>query len=224
VYEYDLKNNSKLILKTNGTKPPTREHHTCVHYKNEIIVFGGFSEVNKCTDLYALNLSTKKWRILNSNSKLFTQSIFHHTSSVFGDDMFVFGGVLGSEPSSNLYKYSFLKDEWEILQTNQNNVFTPTPRFKHSSFIFQECLYILGGRNFVNYCPDMFCFNLKTNKWRKILFTGSFPNEILASPLVFENSIIVSNQDSIFEYHLKNKCWEEKNFEETKLLLNICFM
>jgi hypothetical protein len=85
-------------------------------------------------------------------------------------------------------------------------------------------LYILGGRNFVNYCPDMFCFNLKTNKWRKILFTGSFPNEILASPLVFENSIIVSNQNSIFEFHLKNKCWEEKNFEETKLLLNICFM
>eukprot|EP01080_Neovahlkampfia_damariscottae_P010110 gene10110-2530_t len=146
LYACDSKSECKKLIKTFGTKPPTREHHTCVLYNNEIFVFGGYSENNQCTDIYALDLRTKKWRSLKST--FFKTSLYHHTSIVYEGSMFVFGGISGNSVSNSLYKYTFSTNQWEVVVTNQNDVFLPSSRFKHSSFIHDECLYILGGRNF----------------------------------------------------------------------------
>lgn len=121
--------------------PPPRAYHTAVLKDDFMIVYGGCpAEIEG--PLYFLHLDTKTWlKYVNPNSpKEVKIPRSHHSAVMNGDEMIIYGGINGVTPLHTLLTFNTTKFKWNSY--NQNNY----PKiYKHSSFIRDGFLYLVGG-------------------------------------------------------------------------------
>jgi len=97
--------------------------------------------------------------------------------------MFIFGGCHGSYKCLNdLFMIDFesylqnpehTKLEWVEYESDQK---CPIPRWGHSCISHMNNLYIIGGRNTIDF-NDVYRYSLTENKWEKIMTEGELPTE-----------------------------------------------
>ena len=79
-----------------------------------MFLFGGtcFGDLPRC--LYSLDLKSFKWERLNSRGDLpFTRD--EHSSVLYEGNMYVFGGNVDGERVSDIYKFIFNENKWELI-------------------------------------------------------------------------------------------------------------
>jgi N-acetylneuraminic acid mutarotase len=113
---------NKDPIETKGIAPQKRNLHTCVVYKDNLIIFGGKSNgyLNDI-HLYSISFSfffkflsaNNKWQELETTGDI-PSPRYGHTSVIFGDSMFVFGGYDNNSSSCN--------DLFELNLSKYNNV------------------------------------------------------------------------------------------------------
>jgi len=115
LYEYNLKTREwrEIPMEENA---PRRTEHTAVVYKDNMIVFGGYSGNGNGYENSVMSLSfeTKEWtQVATQGESPSARSA--HTAVVVGDSMYVFGGWNGIHCMNDLHELNFLTNTWTLV-------------------------------------------------------------------------------------------------------------
>jgi hypothetical protein len=77
--------------------------------------------------------------------------VCNHSSVVFEDRMFMFGGSNQSHENANTYVLDLEKNSWSIIKpkgflNDSKNI--PFTRDEHSSVVYNDSMFIFGGFTF----------------------------------------------------------------------------
>lgn len=105
-------------MATTGIPPAKRNSHTCVSWKNKIIVIGGEDTQNYyMSDVQMLDTDTLTWTKLVTNGELLPPRA-GHTTIALGNNLFVFGGFTDSEDLyDDLYMFDLESYKWTKVMT-----------------------------------------------------------------------------------------------------------
>nr|XP_043615824.1 rab9 effector protein with kelch motifs [Erigeron canadensis] len=103
---------------TTGIPPGKRNSHTCVSWKNKIIVIGGEDTQNYyLSDVQMLDSDTLTWTKLVTNGELLPPRA-GHTTIALGNYLFVFGGFTDAEDLyDDLYMFDLETFKWTKVVT-----------------------------------------------------------------------------------------------------------
>jgi len=94
---------------------------------------------------------------------------YSHSSVVYGDKMYVFGGERSAFAFGDIWAYDFKEATWEFVTPNQTTVAYPAARYDHSAAVSEDGhMIVYGGRNGNQYFGDMWAFDLETKVWYKM--------------------------------------------------------
>mmetsp|Transcript_34681 Transcript_34681/g.60983 ORF Transcript_34681/g.60983 Transcript_34681/m.60983 type:complete len:290 (+) Transcript_34681:683-1552(+) len=93
-------------------------------------------------DFYELDLDAKHWHPIIFSGPAPSPRYFH-SSVVYGDRMYLFGGYSGHERLHDLYEFSFEKLCWKRIDAEN----APSGRSSLVAQVYSQCLYIFGGYN-----------------------------------------------------------------------------
>ncbi|KAI3785649.1 hypothetical protein L1987_44773 [Smallanthus sonchifolius] len=134
---------------TTGIPPAKRNSHTCVSWKNKIIVIGGEDTQNYyMSDVQMLDTDTLTWTKLITNGELLPPRA-GHTTVALGKNLFVFGGFTDAE---DLYDDLYMFDLETFKWTKVINVGVgPSARFSMAGSTLHPqhggVLIFMGGCN-----------------------------------------------------------------------------
>lgn len=198
-----------ILQKEFGKKPSKRYSQSCVLYKDELYLFGGYDENSfSCNDLWKFSFQELEWE--NIKVEIKPPSRFHHKPLVIKDKMYIFGGLSETLKNYNdLWEFDFSTQQWSQKTTSGT---IPNPKYGFEMFEYQENIFIYGG------CDNEFGFeevhylDLKTFKWKN-LPKEEFPFE-KSSGSVFSSLVI--DKDILYFYGGFHK---EKQKNSQKLLM-----
>ena len=98
-------------------QPQPRNGHSACIYKGKMYVFGGRNNESKqLNDLWALDLSTLKWKEIASNSSEAPLGRTGHSCDIIGHYMVIFGGFQKiANELNDLHIFNFEEMKWQIL-------------------------------------------------------------------------------------------------------------
>jgi N-acetylneuraminic acid mutarotase len=161
LFEYDFEKNEWSLIETTGLPRYFQcASHSSVLWNDELYTFG----FNGC-DVYCLNLKTFKWRLIPIFGNLCPSDRVCHSCVLYGDSMFISGGVFSDESFSDLYEFNLTLSTWRLISSDFPK------RNKHSSVIYRDSIYFLGGANrqtnyktFWSFELEKFPTNISMNK------------------------------------------------------------
>lgn len=161
----DLRRNFKAYLKDNAAFGMNKESPNSDQSQNNqkstkqsLLKFDPKAHMSSM--LYKYDLNTRTWTELQ-RSRLAT---YMHSSALYGNRLLNFGGVTFNETSdtleisNQLRSYNIDGNEW--TESDQTKKFPHRHRYAHSSFVYQEHLYIFAGFNGF-FLEDLFKIDLK---------------------------------------------------------------
>lgn len=84
-------------------------------HKDTLFVYGGLIEADSNKNIYALNLETMNWTIVDqSHLESIPVERDDHAACTSTDDdaMFIFGGYVNGGKANDLWKFDYEKNEW----------------------------------------------------------------------------------------------------------------
>jgi N-acetylneuraminic acid mutarotase len=114
----------------------------------------------------------------------------HHSSVIFHDFLYIFGGHIDSSkgPTNKVWRFNLKQKNWELLSVFGE---IPMERSHHSCCLNNDCMIVFGGYNSPNRFNDLYSFNLKTFTWTKILTNGTIKKISEHSATMFNNSMYI---------------------------------
>jgi len=153
------------MIVTKGEQPLARWHHTSNIYDNtQLIIFGGFhSATHRLNDLWIFNIVDYSWRqphpehnkesstpcqLANNAWPNVPPARGAHTSTIIGENMYVFGGYGGQGYSrrdlDDLYALNIETMVWSKVQAKG---VPPEKRSGHQACAVEKKIYVFGGWN-----------------------------------------------------------------------------
>lgn len=183
LYCLDLTTLTWNLVLTSGPCPRGRRRHSANSTStNQMIVFGGEGkqehsyETRRLNDCWLLEIDSNQvsWKAIHpsDNHKDVDVAVpeprCHHSSVVFNEGMWVFGGYGGP----TIHTRSCLGDLWSldlvsyIFRRPATQGRTPTARAGHSASLVEGCLMLIaGGRDHASPLDDLHILNLETLCW-----------------------------------------------------------
>ncbi|KAK3247765.1 hypothetical protein CYMTET_42744 [Cymbomonas tetramitiformis] len=91
---------------------------------------------------------------------------YQHTSVVWNEDIYIFGGALYNKTySADLYVLSDKEETsntWEYVPTYGQQ---PTPRYSHTSVLYNNTMYVYGGQRSLYAFDDVYAFDFESSTW-----------------------------------------------------------
>ena len=144
---YDVKDEQWSAVKTSGTAPSARTHHTTACIDDCVYIFsGGKSGAEPVQDrqVYCFNASTNTWTspVISGDSP----SPRHgHTMTALSKRIYCFGGMAGTKFYNDLHVLDLDKGAWITPKVKKRCV--PEARAAHAAVVDGINLYIFGGMN-----------------------------------------------------------------------------
>uniref|UniRef100_A0A0N5CD48 Kelch domain-containing protein 10 n=1 Tax=Strongyloides papillosus TaxID=174720 RepID=A0A0N5CD48_STREA len=219
LHSYDPANNTWEIVNAHGRIPPARDGHTAVVWKNKMFIFGGFEEDHQIfsQDVFVFDFITNEWAEVKPTGKKPAWRDFH-TACVIDGKMYIFGGrcdemgmfISNKDIYTNeVYVLDLEEYSWKTITKKGDG---PSGRRSHSSWVFNNRMYIFGGY----YGPtnshfdDLYEFDPKTELWRKINVIGNGP-----SARRRQCSVVYNNKVFIFGGTMPNLSWKAAHINST---------
>ncbi|XP_033115910.1 acyl-CoA-binding domain-containing protein 4-like [Anneissia japonica] len=135
-------------IKVDSHKPQYRVGHTVTYDPRVdcVYVFGGSKNLRWYNDIHVLDMKTWTWSLVKAIGRAPTRA--YHSSCLFRDELFVFGGVFPNpDPkpdgcSNQLLIYRLDTQNWYEPIVNGKK---PTPRSGHSATVIGDQMVIFGG-------------------------------------------------------------------------------
>ena len=198
---------------------------TAIIYNNRMYIFGGYN-VRYSSDLLMYDFRDNIWtKKVFENGEIHPQRRWHYSMSLYKDKLYLFGGTMDRTHFNDLWEFDLKTFKWKeiIYRYDTNNKIRP--RRRHKSVIYNDELYIFGGReeitsfnnsnnnNDIQLPNDILKYSFKTNEMIKrnkidILSPINIPkahdhsifiNEKLNELYIFG----VKNSTGIVKYNLK---------------------
>ncbi|OQS02125.1 hypothetical protein THRCLA_05483 [Thraustotheca clavata] len=196
MYRYELENKLWRKMNAQGQIPSGRFGHSgAVHDASKrLIIFGGWDGRDTLDDLYQYEFTTNTWSIMRTTGRS-PPHRYRHTAVIYGDSMFVFGGVDKAHSRFNdLQRLDLLTNTWSEVQSSG---YIPSSRTFHRAVVVSNRMYLLGGYDGTDRLHDLYsihvgplsppsllniCANYARNNFDRILEHQSFcgvPHDVL---------------------------------------------
>lgn len=201
--------------------------HSAVPYKDEkgnyqMIFYGGnlsntniIENVKK--DIWCYQFDEKKWHKSLGAHKALTE----HTSVVYKNNMYIFGGNGGlvENYSNNVLSYPLPFKPDTVFTRLESQSTAPPARSGHSAVVYQDSMYVFGGWNGHTSLSDFYCFNFETQTWKKMESQGTPPSKRRMHCTVVYNDCMylfggydesrpARSDNDLYQYHFKTDTWE----------------
>lgn len=118
------------------------------HWLSYLYLFGGQMDDQYFNDVWKFDLSNfrnpkTKWERIQSTGDI-PPPLSNHSLVAFNNKLFIFGGNNGSKINDKMYSFDPSNNTWKIL--NLHGKFKPPPLTEHSVTIYQNLLFIFGGK------------------------------------------------------------------------------
>lgn len=157
LWRFDLSKRQWMRPLATGTYPVPKAYTSMVHYKDCLVVFGGwtypshsqyYQNVTMFNEIHFYCVNTNKWALINAINS--PPPMAGHSACIKGDEMIVFGGLVLSTAQN--YQVQCSNDVWVLdipLFTWRKQPTTkprPPPRYAQSLIsLDSERLMLLGG-------------------------------------------------------------------------------
>eukprot|EP00013_Stygamoeba_regulata_P019579 CAMPEP_0177654394 /NCGR_PEP_ID=MMETSP0447-20121125/14303_1 /TAXON_ID=0 /ORGANISM="Stygamoeba regulata, Strain BSH-02190019" /LENGTH=621 /DNA_ID=CAMNT_0019158029 /DNA_START=286 /DNA_END=2149 /DNA_ORIENTATION=- len=175
-----------------GCVPDSRSGHSCVVWRDSMVIFGGRDGRNHFGDIYMYNFVDETWSKLETRGALVKRR-YRHSACIFGNCMFVFGGEQGGEQGvcfNDFYELNLETNEWREVHATGT---VPEPRSGHTAVVHDGSMYIFGGKNkSPQYFRSIYRFRFDTRTWSQVTADGIAPPRTYNhSAFIYRNNLYV---------------------------------
>lgn len=196
MFTYNMTSNGpwKGVTYTSSNKPTSRGGVSCFIKDNNIMAFGGVTDIKPNNDLWSFDPLSNQWTNIIANGTATSPQPrgFQTTIVTLNSELIIFGGItddkwLNSKYYNDVHMLDY-NNQWQELSPNGTST-APIARAYSAAARYQNKLFIFGGMFYNSVLiykifNDMWFFNLDTKTWQQVAYTGYIP------PL----SIMITNQ------------------------------
>lgn len=118
------------------------------HWLSYLYLFGGQMDDQYFNDVWKFDLSNfrnpkTRWEKIQCTGDI-PPPLANHSLIAYNNKLFIFGGNNGSIINDKMYSFDPLNNSWKILSFHGK--FKPPPLTEHSVTIYQNLLFIFGGK------------------------------------------------------------------------------
>lgn len=111
---------------------------------------------------------------MQTQGKQQPEAVSHHTSVVYGNMMYLFGGCLASgHENQNLWALNIDKLQWHIVKPKKG--FVPDSREEHTACEFDGYMVIFGGFERGQRTNSISMFHFESREWMQVNAEGVTP-------------------------------------------------
>lgn len=157
-------------------RPTNRRGHSAVIYNNSMYIYGGFEDFRGSSNqLWEYQLANQRWELrnLSSSSANHPEPRHSHSSIVYGDSMYVYGGLSNLKPLSDLWRWSWPEKRWFKEKTRGSS---PGQLHGHTAIEAFGSMFVFGGERKGRATRSLWRLNLSNMSWQKIRPKGPQPN------------------------------------------------
>jgi N-acetylneuraminic acid mutarotase len=216
MYEYDFESGEWKCLSFPGL--PGRTEHTCNLVGDTMYIVAGYSSSHGYrNDVIAINPERREVRRFECKGAVEPAPRSAHTTVMYKNELFVFGGWDGGTSNNDFFKYNIERDEWSVVEVCAGEV--PAPRRSHCATVYGNAMYVWGGFNGVDNCkPLIHKFDFDTMTWSVEEAKGTPPaGRSRAKCVLFQNRwAIFGGWDRVnhfkdwYEYDFVTRTWERR--------------
>ncbi|KAJ7619469.1 galactose oxidase [Roridomyces roridus] len=153
---------------TMGDMPPPSRAHTATLVDRKIVIYGGGQGSTYYDSVYILDTITRRWtRPVVSGPKPPPRRA--HTGVLYHGKIYMFGGGNGMTALNDVWTLdvsNMSKLRWEELQTIGRK---PSHRGYHTANLIGNIMIVVGGSDGKDCFNDIWCLNLDTLRWTKLI-------------------------------------------------------
>lgn len=191
------------MLQEGSPMPCARTYHASCLVSNFMVVSAGEANNTDLNDMWALDLEKSCWFKLELMNSQFMSKRFHTVSTLSKNRVVSFGGCHSEYihlNDVNVFELdNFVKSggadaqvmcqKLDFSQCPQSNS-VPSTRWGHAAAVYQDRLYILGGRNNDD-INDLHCLDIDLCQWSQVEIGHPMPKPRRRHSAVFVSSSLV---------------------------------
>ncbi|ETE70891.1 hypothetical protein L345_03292, partial [Ophiophagus hannah] len=122
--------------------PVNRKGHSAVVYRGNMYIYGGYIDIKGASqEFWTFHFDTKQWAPLLAASSGNSPGPRHgHSAVVYGNGMYLFGGLMGLSEQKDFWMWDFIATNWSSIRRSQG----PPRLVGHSALILEDSMLILG--------------------------------------------------------------------------------
>ncbi|XP_025107786.1 kelch domain-containing protein 10-like isoform X2 [Pomacea canaliculata] len=173
-------------LRCSGDRPERKYGHSQITEWPYLYIVGGTTGFIYNSDVHRLNLQTCHWDILfdskqsgENDTAYCPEGRYRHEMILYDNKLFMFGGGLANAvyPLDKIPVFSLETMKWEEVETKGDTLAHsssdtskgyPSARRCHSCLLFDDRMYLYGGRCNSRIYSDLWYLQLKTLQWHHI--------------------------------------------------------
>jgi N-acetylneuraminic acid mutarotase len=182
MYQYNILSNKWEVIEQKGNIPSPRSSHTSVVYNDCMFVYGGTDSTTSFEEFLCFDFTKMEWLELDVSVVTHPMGRYGHSSVLYGDYWIIFAGYLGITGCTNeLWSFSFKEMKW--TQMEPKSQYLP-PKCVHAPIVLVDhFLYVYGGYFETLYLDNLSRFNLLTQMWEQVKYSGNGPSKVSPSEL-----------------------------------------
>ncbi|XP_053267644.1 rab9 effector protein with kelch motifs [Pleuronectes platessa] len=157
-----------------GDVPSAREGHTLCVVGGRLFLFGGVStpEASEClSGVYSFDIVSLTWDCLSTGGV--AVRTLRHSSAAVGDNIYVYGGILGGNRTDDLLVFNTVSLSWTPVKTSGS---LPPALCDQSLALVGDQLFMFGGHGAGgDFCKELHVLNTENLLWQKLEVKGDTP-------------------------------------------------
>ena len=183
-----------MLLQEQYQLPAPRTYHAACLVDKYMVICGGEANADM-QDMWTLDLELGIWCQLELHGvETFKPKRFHSASAVSKNRVITFGGCFAEYQHLNDVNIfdldQFVKNGGPTTCVRLTQPTMPDTRWGHSAAVFEDRLYILGGRNEQD-ISDLHCFSVEENRWSEIKLLQPVPKPRRRHSSIFVSSSLI---------------------------------
>jgi len=168
-FSFDSTNHNWTKLKQTGNVPKARDDHSLSQIcEKTFLIFGGFVEGSRVKDCYICKKvgNSLEWRLVEITSKESPCIRASHSTTVYNNKMYIFGGQDDDNNKLNdLWEFCLDTGVYKEIILPADSV-QPVARSGHSANIYNGQMFIFGGiLELTKELNELLIFDFKTGKF-----------------------------------------------------------
>ena len=188
IYELDLLTLEwKLLKDAKPAELKSLDEHSAWLYDDKIYIFGGNCYGFKSDKLFAYDVKTCKWKIIEFKKGPCPRS--SHSAVVKDDKMYIFGGKdFENNKLKDFWIFDFTKNTWSEIEYTHSAEW-PISRSGHSTGLFKNYIIIFGGiHELIHEMNDLHLYDTERKAWSVIYEEDHSPAHNKSHHSSFANS------------------------------------
>jgi len=195
-----------------GTPFLPRSALSCIVWKDELVVFGGWDGRSKIfyDDIFKFSFKDQTWREIPKSPNCPCGRV-NHTAVVYKDSMYVFAGGNAGDFINDFWQFDLTTETWKDL-SEECGEYRPPPRTRHGAFVHEDKMYIFGGWNSIDFFRDLWQYNFNSKKWTEM--KSNIPRISQSGSCFYENRLYIFGgfldgqvSNSLFECQFYPDVW-----------------